>query len=110
MTVCELTRAGADRRVALTGTIPATQTVTVGSSLAYRCVLTDGTGELDLLFLGRAVIVGLAEGTWCHVEGAVTTRRGRLTVWNPRYEVLPVSRAAPQMPQMSPVPPVLQVC
>ena len=64
--------------------IRATQTVAVGSSLAYRCVVTDGTGELDLLFLGRAAIVGLAEGTWCRVEGAVTRRRGRLTVCHPQ--------------------------
>ncbi len=49
-------------RVTVTGTICETQTVTLGGSLAYRCVLCDGTGQLDLLFLGRAAVAGLAVG------------------------------------------------
>jgi hypothetical protein len=67
-------------RVALTGMIRATQAIKVGGSRAYRCVLSDGTGEVDLLFLGRQTVAGLAEGTRCGVLGTATTRRGRLTV------------------------------
>jgi two-component system sensor histidine kinase KdpD len=95
MSTCELTRATAisDVRgrdpVRMTGTIISAQTTGIGSSLAYRCVLADGTGELDLLFLGRATIAGLAAGTRCSVEGVVTAREGRLAVWNPRYQVQP---------------------
>jgi two-component system, OmpR family, sensor histidine kinase KdpD len=93
MSTCELTRAiaisdvrGQDR-VRVTGTIISAQVTAVGSSSAYRCVLADGTGELDLLFLGRAAIAGLAVGTRCSIQGVVTTRGGRLAVWNPRYQV-----------------------
>ena len=76
-------------RVRVTGTIIATEVISVGSSFAYRCVLADGTGELDLLFLGRAAIAGLAVGTRCSIQGVVTTHGGRLAVWNPRYQVHP---------------------
>jgi two-component system, OmpR family, sensor histidine kinase KdpD len=103
MSTCQLTRPSgtqhreairigdvrAQDRVTLTGTIRATQTITVGSSLAYWCVLADGTGDVDLLFLGRAAIAGLAAGTRCSIQGVVTTRGGRLAVWNPRYQVHP---------------------
>jgi hypothetical protein len=95
MTTCELTRAtgisdvrGRDR-VRVTGTIISAQTTAIGSSLAYRCVLADGAGELDLLFLGRAAIAGLTPGIRCSIEGVVTERGGQLAVWNPRYEVQP---------------------
>jgi two-component system sensor histidine kinase KdpD len=95
MSTCELTRAtrisgvrGRDR-LTVTGTIVSAQTIAVGSGLAYRCVLADGTGELDLLFLGRPAIAGLAAGIRCSIEGIVTERGGRLAVWNPRYQVQP---------------------
>ena len=95
MSTGQLTRAsgisdvrGRDR-VRVTGTIISAQTTAIGSSLAYRCVLADGAGELDLLFLGRAAIAGLAPGIRCSIEGVVTQRGGRLAVWNPRYEVQP---------------------
>jgi two-component system, OmpR family, sensor histidine kinase KdpD len=95
MTTCELI--GATRisdvrvqdRVKVTGTIISAQTAAIGSSLGYRCVLADGTGQLDLLFLGRAVIAGLAAGTRCSIEGVVAARGARFAVWNPRYEVQP---------------------
>jgi two-component system, OmpR family, sensor histidine kinase KdpD len=100
MSTCELTRAiaisdvrGQDR-VRVTGTIISAQVTAVGSSSAYRCVLADGTGELDLLFLGRAAIAGLTVGTRCSIEGVVTARGGGLAVWNPRYQVESAAGAA----------------
>jgi hypothetical protein len=48
--------ARARAHVTLAGTIRATETVTAGSGPIYRCVLADGTGEADLLFLGRPVV------------------------------------------------------
>jgi two-component system sensor histidine kinase KdpD len=93
MSTCELTRATrisdvrGRARVTVTGTVVSAQAMAIGSSMAYRCVLADGTGELDLLFLGRAAIAGLAVGTRCSIEGTVAARRGRLAVWNPRYQM-----------------------
>jgi two-component system sensor histidine kinase KdpD len=101
MSTCQLSRAAGPQspettrisdvhgqdRVRVTGAIISTRVIAVGRSSAYCCVLADGTGELDLLFLGRAAIAGLAVGTRCSIQGVVTTRGGRLAVWNPRYQV-----------------------
>jgi two-component system, OmpR family, sensor histidine kinase KdpD len=95
MSTCELTQAASigevrrRDRVRVTGTITSARTTAIGGSPGYRCVLADGTGELDLLFLGRAAIAGLAAGARCSVEGVVTARGGRLAVWNPRYDMQP---------------------
>jgi RecG-like helicase len=72
-------------RVAVTGIITATQAVAIGSSPAYRCTLTDGTGEIYLLFLGRTAVSGLTAGRRCSVAGTAGTSGERLVVWNPRY-------------------------
>jgi RecG-like helicase len=87
--VCRIADVRSQDRVELTGTIREAGTISIGSAPAWRCVLADGTGELDLLFLGRATVAGLAEGTRCVVEGTATPRQGRLTVWNPRYQAEP---------------------
>lgn len=76
-------------RASLTGVIRDTGTVSVGGSPVYRCVLATPGGDLDLLFLGRAVIAGLIVGTRCDIQGTVTVHCGRLAVWNPRYQLLP---------------------
>jgi hypothetical protein len=75
--------------VAVIGTIRLTDTVPVGSSFAYRCVITDGTGELDVLFLGRTAVSGLAAGARCGVTGTAGIHGARLVVWNPRYRLEP---------------------
>jgi CheY-like chemotaxis protein len=80
--------------VTLAGTIRATETASAGGSPLYRCVLADGTGEADLLFLGRSRVGGLTPGTRCRAEGRAAVRNGRLAVWNPRYEAGPARRAA----------------
>lgn len=76
-------------RVTVAGVIGEVQTLDAGSGPACRCVLDDGTGQVDLLFLGRAVVAGLTAGTRCSAGGVVTVRRGRLAIWNPVYTVEP---------------------
>jgi RecG-like helicase len=77
------------QRASVAGTISKAETVSAGLSPVYRCVLTGAHGELDLLFLGRATIAGLTVGTRCTAAGTVAVHRGRLAVWNPRYQVRP---------------------
>ncbi|MGH9083135.1 MAG: hypothetical protein ACRDWN_07315, partial [Acidimicrobiales bacterium] len=72
-------------RVALNGTIRDARTVTWGGGPAYRCTLDDGTGQIDLLFLGRHAVPGLGVGSRCRTEGTAMANRGHLVVWNPRY-------------------------
>jgi hypothetical protein len=74
-------------RVALAGVIGEVQTLDAGSGPACRCVLDDGTGQVDLLFLGRTAVAGLTTGTRCGAGGVVTVRRGRLAIWNPWYQI-----------------------
>ncbi|WP_226344969.1 OB-fold nucleic acid binding domain-containing protein [Agilicoccus flavus] len=51
--------------------------------------LSDGTGTLVLVWLGRRSIRGIEPGTLLRVRGRVCLRRGRPTVFNPAYELLP---------------------
>jgi hypothetical protein len=76
-------------RVVITGTIRRPETITVGSSPAYLFTLADGSGELDVLFLGWATVRGLRPGTRITVEGRAGTHNSRLALWNPRYWIEP---------------------
>jgi hypothetical protein len=56
---------------------------------ACRYALTDGTGELDLIFLGRVEVGGLEAGRECQAEGRAAVRDDRIVLWNPRYRLMP---------------------
>lgn len=60
-----------------------------GNVSALVAELYDGTGALDLIWLGRREILGIAPGVRLRVRGRVTTKRGRLTIFNPRYDIVP---------------------
>ena len=51
--------------------------------------LFDGSGVIDLVWLGRRRIVGVEPGRRALVEGLVCEVDGRRTMFNPRYELLP---------------------
>ncbi|MST31699.1 hypothetical protein GHK86_03015 [Acidimicrobiaceae bacterium USS-CC1] len=74
-------------RVVVTGTISAVEVVAHGIGPACCCTIDDGTGRLDLLFLGRRSMPGLGVGARCRVEGTVLAEGGRLVVWNPLYRL-----------------------
>ena len=82
-------------RVVITGTIRRTCTITVGSSPAYHFTLVDGSGELDVLFLGWPSVAGLRPGARVTVEGRAGTHDGSLALWNPRYRIEPAPGSAP---------------
>jgi hypothetical protein len=44
-------------------------------------------GRVDLVWLGRASIPGIEPGTTVVAEGRLAVRRGRATMFNPRYEL-----------------------
>lgn len=58
---------------------------------ACRYVLADGTGELDLMFLGRVEVRGLEKGRQCTAEGTAAIRDDRIVLWNPRYQLKPAA-------------------
>jgi len=76
-------------RVTVTGVIRSVATEAIGSSPAVRCVLADGSGQIDLLFLGLESLTGLVRGRRCTATGRACVHRGRLVIWNPRYELEP---------------------
>jgi hypothetical protein len=82
----------ARQRFVVTGEIRSARTVKIGPSLAYACVITDGTGELALIFVGRNSIPGVVPGALCTVEGTARMVGERLELWNPRYRVGPRRR------------------
>jgi hypothetical protein len=76
-------------RVTVTGVIRSVDTEAIGSSPAVRCVLADGSGQIDLLFLGRESLTGLMPGRRCSATGRAGVHRGDLVIWNPRYQLEP---------------------
>ncbi len=51
--------------------------------------LYDGSGALDLVWLGRRTIAGIEPGRRIAVAGMVCESEGRRTMFNPRYELKP---------------------
>jgi len=56
---------------------------------ALEAELYDGSGSLDLVWLGRREIAGVTPGRRVKIEGLVCMVDGRRTVFNPRYELRP---------------------
>jgi hypothetical protein len=77
-------------RVVATGTIVPVPASAAGHPSSYRCTLFDGTGQIDLLFLGRPQVRGMTLGARCRVEGTARMDHGRLTLWNPLYDLEPL--------------------
>src|SRR5712671_1530202 len=88
-------RAGgqADRpRVQVAGTVQVIRHDRIGGMPAMEAELQqapgrDGSGRVDLVWLGRASIPGIEPGTTVVAEGRLAVRRGRTTMFNPRYEL-----------------------
>ncbi|NMR19386.1 OB-fold nucleic acid binding domain-containing protein [Cellulomonas fimi] len=56
---------------------------------ALEAELYDGTGTVDLVWLGRREISGIEPGRRGSFEGMACTVVGRSTIYNPRYELQP---------------------
>ena len=82
-------------RADVTGVICSVPAMSIGGMPACRYTLTDGTGELDLLFLGRVEIAGMRCGRRCRAAGTAGRRDDRLVLWNPRYWLEPTDSKPP---------------
>lgn len=81
-------------RVVVSGTIVSVGSKVVGGSPSFTCVIDDGTGQLDLLFVGRRHVRELVVGARYTVEGTAQRVSSHLVVWNPFYrldEALPTN-------------------
>ena len=54
---------------------------------ALAAELYDGSGTLDLVWLGRRAIAGITPGRRLRANGFVCEIAGRRTMFNPRYEL-----------------------
>ena len=79
------------------GEISSARAMLIGGVPACRYTLTDGTGELDLLFLGRVKVAGMRCGRRCRAKGTVAQRDDRLALWNPRYWLEPTGPESPDV-------------
>ena len=74
-------------RLVVTGTICGAEVIEVGGSRSGSYLLDDGTGTVDLVFLGRPRVQDLSCGTRCTIEGTARLDHGGLVVWNPLYRI-----------------------
>jgi hypothetical protein len=86
-------------KVDVRGVIRSVDAVSVGGTPTFRCALGDDTGQIDLLFLGRAAVAGLEPGRRCRAVGTVATRDDRAVLWNPRYWLEPPDPAVACLPR-----------
>ena len=63
-----------------------------GDVPSLQIQLTDDHGKLNVAFLGRRQIAGIAPGSRIVVEGTVADVRGQLTMINPEYEFVTESQ------------------
>lgn len=98
----EVTSIGAARqqaKVDVRGVIQSVEAVSLGGIATFRCALADGTGQIDLLFLGRGAVAGLEPGRRCRAVGTAATRCRRAVLWNPRYWLEPPDPAIACLPR-----------
>lgn len=73
----------------VTGTVHSIAVLPLEQNPELRIELYDGTGILDVIWLGRREIEGIRPGAYLTLTGRITLVDGRRTVFNPSYEMLP---------------------
>lgn len=73
----------------VTGTVHSIAVLPAEKAPELRVELYDGTGILDVIWMGRRSIEGIRPGAYLTVTGRVTLADGRQTIFNPGYEMLP---------------------
>ena len=76
------------QRVHLHGVLSSVTLRPESSLKALQAELFDGSGSLDLVWLGRRRIAGVTPGRSIDVVGRVVRHHGRLVVFNPRYSLV----------------------
>jgi hypothetical protein len=56
---------------------------------ALEAELSDGSGEINVVWLGRRRIAGIDAGRSIEVEGRIGAHDGVRVMYNPRYELIP---------------------
>lgn len=75
-------------RVAVTGVVAAVTYPAAGAVPSLVARLLDAGGSIDLVWLGRRVVPGIAPGRRLQAEGTVAAGRDRPAIVNPAYQLL----------------------
>jgi RecG-like helicase len=73
-------------RAKLAGVVRRITVRPVEGSESLEALISDGTGEIEVVWMGRRSIPGLSLGTRVVVEGVLGEQRGRLRMVNPTFE------------------------
>ncbi len=74
-------------RVKIAGVIRRMTVFPMVDNESLETVVSDGTGEVTLRFMGRRAIGGLTLGTRVVVEGVLAEQHGHVSMMNPRLEL-----------------------
>jgi RecG-like helicase len=74
------------RTVRIAGVIHRITVLPVGGRESLEALVSDGTGDVVVVFMGRRGIGGLSLGTHVVVEGVLGDQRGTARMINPRLE------------------------
>jgi len=84
------------QRVRIAGRVHAMRVQPWSGQPTLECTITDGTGRIVVVFLGRRQIAGIEPGARIVVDGIVGQRAGQRVILNPEYQLLPgVDATAP---------------
>jgi RecG-like helicase len=72
--------------VKIAGVIKRITVLPVGGHESLEALVSDGTGEAVVVFMGRRGMSGFSLGTHVVVEGVLGEQRGELRMINPRLE------------------------
>jgi len=76
------------RRATVCGTLRSVTLRPRAGVPALEAELYDGTGSINVVWLGRRQIAGIEPGRRIKVQGMVTRSEGEPAVFNPRYELI----------------------
>lgn len=76
------------KRVTLRGTIDVLTVQPRRTTPWLEAELSDGTGRVTLIWMGRHDIPGIEAGRELLVEGRISVADGQRRIYNPRYELL----------------------
>ncbi len=76
--------------IEIVGTVQAVSTRSKEQALAVEVKVSDATGVLTVIWLGRQKIPGVIEGRSIKVCGRLTCNTQQPTIFNPRYELRPI--------------------
>jgi RecG-like helicase len=87
--VLEIEACTPGEEVTLAGAVATLNHRPEGSSPALEVELSDGTGRVFVVWLGRRRIPGIYEGRRMVIHGRLNCVSEHPTIYNPRYELLP---------------------